>query len=187
MDDDTVVPSWRGVLDHVHVAAQASLPMEPRLQSDVIAGIGIHDDRYARKTGTYSVRHHIDRQITLIETETLDALERDRGILLAPSDHRRNLTTRGVPLSHLVGRYFTIGTCLFYGGRLNVPCKYLEQLVGQPVFRPLINRSGLNTRVIVGGTIHIGDIVEPCPPDRIDPALRTQNDRLGLEAPPEVF
>jgi MOSC domain-containing protein YiiM len=187
MDNDRTPPSWRGVLDHIHVAAGASLPMEPRLQSVVIAGVGIPDDRYAMKTGTYSDRHHIDRQITLIETETLQALDRDRGIVLAPSDHRRNLTTRGVPLSHLVGRYFTIGTCVFYGGRLNVPCKYLEQLVGRPVFRPLINRSGLNARVIVGGTISIGDTIQPCAPDQVDPDVRTQNEELGLEAPPEVF
>jgi hypothetical protein len=39
----------------------------------------------------------------------------------------------------------------------------------------------------VGGTILVGDVIEPCSPDRIDPELRTQNERLGLEAPPEVF
>ncbi len=161
--------------------------MQARSQSEVIAGVGIPGDRYATRTGTYSERHHIDRQITLIETETLEALERDRGIVLTPSDHRRNLTTCGVPLSHLVGRYFTIGTCVFYGGRLNVPCKYLEQLLGLPVFRPLINRSGLNARVIVGGTIAIGDGIEPCAHDLINPHLRIQNDDIGLEAPPEVF
>jgi hypothetical protein len=187
VNHDPVLPSWHGVLDHIHIAAGASLPMETRTQSDVIAGLGIPDDRYAQMLGTYSDRHHIDRQITLIESETLDALERDRGIVLAPSDHRRNLTTRGVPLAHLVGGYFTIGTCVFYGGRLNVPCKYLEQLVGRPVFRPLINRSGLNARVIVGGTIHVGDIIAACSPDRLEPEIRRQNDRLGLEAPPEVF
>jgi MOSC domain-containing protein YiiM len=187
MDDDRVLPSWRGVLDHIHIAAGASLPMQSLSQSEVIAGVGLPGDRYATRTGTYSNRHHIDRQITLIETETLQALERDRGLVVAPSDHRRNLTTRGVPLSHLVGHYFTIGTCVFYGGRLNVPCKYLEQLLERPVFRPLINRSGLNARVIVGGTISIGDGIEPCTPDRIDPDVRARNDGIGLEAPPEVF
>jgi MOSC domain-containing protein YiiM len=187
MDDDRVLPLWRGVLDHIHTAAKASLPMEARSQSEVIAGVGIPGDRYATRTGTYSDRHHIDRQITLIETETLNALERDRGIVLAPSDHRRNLTTRGVPLSHLVGCYFTIGTCVFYGGRLNVPCKYLEQLLGRPVFRPLINRSGLNARVIVGGTISIGNSIEPCSPDWIHPDVRAQNDDVDRESPPEVF
>jgi MOSC domain-containing protein YiiM len=105
---------------------------------------------------------------------------------LAPNEHRRNLNTRGVPLSHLVGRYFTIGTCVFYGGRLNVPCKYLEQLLDKPVFRPLINRSGLNARVIVDGTISTGDEIELCSPDQIDPDLRIRNDDIGLEPPSEV-
>ena len=161
--------------------------MVPLSKTEVLAGVGIPGDRYATRTGTYSDRHHIDRQITLIEVETLQALERDRGIVLAPSDHRRNLTTLGVPLAHLVGRYFRIGTCVFYGGRLNVPCRYLEHLVGQPVFRPLVNRSGLNARVVAGGNIRIGDSIEPCSPDQVDPDLRTTNELIGLEAPPEVF
>jgi MOSC domain-containing protein YiiM len=187
MDDEWVLPSWRGVLDHIHIAARASLPMKSLAQTEILAGIGIPGDRYATRTGTYSDRHHIDRQITLIETETLHALERDRGIVLLPSDHRRNLTTVGVPLAHLVGHYFRIGTCVFYGGRLNVPCRYLEQLVGQPVFRPLINRSGLNARIIAGRTIRVGDRIEPCSPDQVDSDLRATNELIGLEAPPEVF
>ena len=38
----------------------------------------------------------------------------------------------------------------------------------RPVFRPLINRSGLNARVIVGGAISIGDSIGP-------PARRTRS------------
>jgi hypothetical protein len=34
---------------------------------------------------------------TLIEVEVLEALARDRGVELAPHEHGRNLTTRGVP------------------------------------------------------------------------------------------
>ncbi len=187
MDKAQVLPSWRGVLDHIHIASAASLPMESLSECEVIAGVGIPDDRYATRTGTYSDRHHIDRQVTLIELETLQALKRDRGIDLGPGDHRRNLTTRGVPLSHLVGLYFKVGDCVFFGGRLNVPCKYLEQLLQRPVFRPLINRSGMNARVIIGGTISIGDTIEPCPPDQIDPDVRAANEQIFLEAPPEVF
>jgi MOSC domain-containing protein YiiM len=70
-------------------------------------------------TGTYSKKEHIDRQVTLIEVEVLEALARDRSIDLAPHEHRRNITTRGVPLNHLVRRYFRIGDCVLYGGRLN--------------------------------------------------------------------
>jgi hypothetical protein len=51
---------------------------------------------------------------------------------LAPGDHRRNLTTLGVPLNHLVGKRFMVGEAVLKGGRLNFPCKYLEKLLGLP-------------------------------------------------------
>ena len=79
--------------------------------------------------------------------------------VLSPHEHRRNLTTGGVPLNHLVGQYFRVGDCVLYGGRLNVPCMYLESVTGKPVFKPLLNRSGLNCRVITGGMARAGDTV----------------------------
>jgi MOSC domain-containing protein YiiM len=100
----------------------------------LIAGLGIEGDRYATGLGTYSKKQHINRQVTLIEVEVLEALARGRGIDLAPHEHRRNLTTRGMLLNHLVGQYFHIGDCVLYGGRLNVPCLYLENFVGKKVF-----------------------------------------------------
>ncbi len=182
-----VVPQWRGVLGHIHVAPYASQPMQALENCTVVAGLGIPEDRYATRKGTYSERHHIDRQITLIESETLDALSRDHQVTVAPNEHRRNLTTIGVPVSHLVGQYFSVGECVLYGGRLNVPCKYLEQLLDRRVFRPLIHRSGLNARVIIGGVIAVGDAIEPCDATHIDPTLRTENETHALEVPPEVF
>jgi MOSC domain-containing protein YiiM len=47
------------------------------------------------------------------------------------------------------------------GGRLNVPCQYLEDLLGKKVFKPLINRSGLNCLIVKGGTIRPGDAIRP--------------------------
>ena len=46
------------------------------------------------------------------------------------------------------------------GGRLNFPCKYLEELLGLPVFLPLYNRSGLNCGIERGGIIRPGDTIE---------------------------
>jgi MOSC domain-containing protein YiiM len=151
------------------------------------AGMGIDGDRYATRRGTYSSNHHIDRQVTLIEAETLEALARDHLVELAPFEHRRNLTTRGVPLNHLVGGYFRVGGCVLYGGRLNVPCRYLEDLVGKKVFKPLLNRSGLNCRIVVGGVIRAGDPITPCDPDAIDPQVRASNEAMPLERPPEAW
>lgn len=178
---------WHGTLLHIHVSAAASEPMRPLDPARLVAGVGIEGDRYAARKGTYSSNHHIDRQVTLIEAETLEALQRDHGIELAPGEHRRNLTTRGVPLNHLVGRYFRVGECVLYGGRLNVPCRYLEDLVGKKVFKPLLNRSGLNCRIVVGGVVRVRDGVDPCEPDAIDPRVRAANEAIALQPPPSAW
>jgi MOSC domain-containing protein YiiM len=178
---------WEGELLHIHMAPIASSLMRPLSETRLIAGTGIEGDRYATRLGTYSKKHHIDRQVTLIEIETLEALARDHGVALAPQEHRRNLTTRGVPLNHLVGRYFRVGDCVLYGGRLNVPCLYLENLVGKKVFKPLLNRSGLNCRIILEGMIRVGDRIEHCEPRSLDVSLRRANEATPLERPPEAW
>jgi MOSC domain-containing protein YiiM len=152
---------FTGVLLAIHIAPEASAPMVELDAARLVEGVGIEGDRYATARGTYSHRPHADRQVTLIEMETLDALSRDHGIALAPHETRRNLTTAGVPLNHLVGREFRVGGVVLAGGRLNVPCQYLEDLLGKPVFKPLIHRSGLNCRIVQGGTIRPGDAIRP--------------------------
>lgn len=153
--------TWQGELLHICIAEQASVEMQELESATLIAGIGIEGDRYATGKGYYSNKPHADRQVTLIEIETLEALKRDHGIDLSPDESRRNLTTRGVPLNHLVGRRFKVGEAILYGGRLNVPCKYLEELLDKPVFLPLINRSGLNCRIVEGGVVRRGDRIIP--------------------------
>jgi len=160
--------------------------MDERPEALLVPRVGIDGDRYATGLGTYSTRPHIDRQVTLIEVEVLEAIARDRGIALAPNEHRRNLTTRGVPLGHLVGQYFHVGDCVLYGGRMNVPCLYLENLLGKKVFKPLINRSGLNCRIVLGGMIRRHQRIEWCDPTSLDISMRLANEATPLEAPPEV-
>ncbi|MEO3470782.1 MOSC domain-containing protein [Roseomonas sp. CAU 1739] len=152
---------FTGVLLAIHVAPAASAPMEERDAARLVEGVGIEGDRYATAKGTYSHKPHPDRQVTLIEIEALDALARDHGIDLPPHETRRNLTTGGVPLNHLVGRDFRVGDVVLHGARLNVPCQYLEDLLGKKVFKPLIHRSGLNCIIVKGGTIRPGDSVRP--------------------------
>jgi hypothetical protein len=83
---------WQGELLHIHIAPKASAPMDALPEARLVSGTGLEGDRYATRLGTYSKNHHIDRQATLIEVEVLEALARDRGIQLAPNEHRRNLT-----------------------------------------------------------------------------------------------
>jgi MOSC domain-containing protein YiiM len=155
-----------GRLLHIHVAPAASFEMEELDEAEFVAGRGIVGDRYYLGTGTYSPKPDY-REVTLIEIEALDALVRNdpplqKGpISLAPADHRRNLTVRGVPLNHLVGKRFRVGETVLYGGRLNFPCRYLEELLGLPIYLPLYNRSGLNCRIERGGIVRPGDPIEP--------------------------
>ena len=100
--------SWSGRLLHIHIAERASLAMEELREAKLIAGRGIEGDRYFNGIGTYSPKPDV-REVTLIEMEVLDAIARGdppfpgEKVEIAPAEHRRNLTTLGVPLNHLVG------------------------------------------------------------------------------------
>jgi MOSC domain-containing protein YiiM len=152
---------FHGVLLHICIAEAGSQPMQELPEARLLEGVGIEGDRYATGKGHYSKLPRADRQVTLIEIETIEAIVRDHRIPLAPQETRRNLTTRGAPLNHLVGRRFRVGAAILHGERLNVPCKYLDGLLGRELYGPLTNRSGLNCTIVRGGVIRPGDPVEP--------------------------
>jgi MOSC domain-containing protein YiiM len=151
---------WQGTLLEIHTAPRGRAPMVAQDTARLIAGAGLEGDRYATGTGHYSEFPDI-REVTLIEIETLIALERDHGITLTTQEHRRNLTTEAVPLNHLVGKRFRVGETVLEGGRLNTPCRYLDLVTGKAVCDLMEHRSGLNCRIIAGGLIRPGDIIRP--------------------------
>jgi MOSC domain-containing protein YiiM len=159
--DAMVAPAWTGVVRYLHIAPRAFLPMRAMSELRLIASKGIDGDRYmiGREEGFYSHKPEEGRQVTLFEFETLVALRRDANIDLGPEEHRRNVTTEGVPLTHLVGRQFWLGETLLEATRLSIPCRHIEEITGKAIFDPLINRSGLNCRILKGGTVRVGDAV----------------------------
>ncbi|MDQ0027340.1 MOSC domain-containing protein YiiM [Variovorax paradoxus] len=161
LGDREAVPAWTGVVRHLHITPRAFLPMESFDELTLVAGKGIEGDRYmiGRESGFYSHKPEEGRQITLFEIETLEALARDANIQMLPEEHRRNVTVQGVPLNHLVGRQFWVGETLLEATRLSTPCRHIEEILGKAVFDPLINRSGLNCRILKGGVIRVGDAV----------------------------
>ena len=156
---ENVTSTWRGVVRHLHKTPRAFLPMRAFAELNLVAGKGIEGDRYmiGNEVGFYSHRPEEGRQITLFEIETLVALERDHKIVLLPEEHRRNVTVENVPLNHLVGKRFWMGETLLEATRLSTPCRHIEDILGRNVFDPLINRSGLNCKIITGGTVRVGD------------------------------
>ncbi|MBV2179644.1 MAG: MOSC domain-containing protein [Castellaniella sp.] len=160
--EQAIVPVWTGVIRHLHITPRAFLPMESFQQITLVAGKGIIGDRYliGHEKGFYSHKPEDGRQITLFEIETLEALRRDAGIEMLPQEHRRNVTVQGVPLNHLVGRRFWLGEALLEATRLSTPCRHIEEILDKAVFDPMINRAGLNCKILQGGVIRVGDIVQ---------------------------
>jgi len=152
---------WTGRVTHLARCPRAYLPMRSFNEIQLIAGRGVEGDRYCNETGYYSNKPEEGRQVTLFEIETLQALERDFKIDLSPLEHRRNITVRGVPLNHLVHTRFWVGETLLEATRLSTPCKHLEEVTGKPVFNALVNRSGLNCRIVLGGMVRVGDLIVP--------------------------
>jgi MOSC domain-containing protein YiiM len=149
-----------GSVEAIHIAAAAAAPVQPVDEIRAIAGVGLEGDRYADGRGHYRDAR-VSRDLTLIETEAVEALARAHGIALAPGETRRNVTTRGLGLNELVGRPFWVGEVLCLGTRLCEPCQYLADLTAKPLLRPLVHRGGLRADIVRGGLIRIGDPVRP--------------------------
>ena len=149
----------RGAVSSIHIALAGTAPVISLGEIQAIAGKGLEGDRYYLKTGTYSKTPGSGRQVTLIETESIEALRREYGVDIDAAQARRNIVTRGIALDHLIDREFAVGEGVLRGARLCEPCAHLEKLSIEGVMRGLIHRGGLRADVIRGGIIRIGDVI----------------------------
>ena len=152
---------WQGSVVSIHIAPEAGLPMETVPEARAIAGRGLEGDRYTLGLGYYSnTPGPGGRELTLIETETLEALPA-LGVKLSAAETRRNIATSGVALNHLVGREFWVGAVRLRGTRLCEPCKYLEGLTQAGAMLALLHRGGLRAQILNDGVIRVGDTITP--------------------------
>ena len=146
-----------GTLLAIYIAAaKTALPTEVS-EARAAPGRGLEGDRYFSGEGTFSKPNEPSNEITLVETEALEALQRDYDITLTPADTRRNLLTRGIPLNHLVAREFQIGEVTLRGLRLCEPCGHLNKLTGRDVESGLRHRGGLRAQVLTEGLLRTSD------------------------------
>lgn len=151
-----------GTVERIHVAPSQGARPERVAAVRAVAGAGLEGDRYFEREGTFADRS--GAAVTLIEADALEAAERDYDLDLDPGVHRRNVTTRGIALNHLVGRRFRLGEAVCEGVELCEPCSYLERHLDLPdVQAALIHRGGLRARILDTGTVAEGDAVRPAP------------------------
>ncbi len=143
----------------LHGGTQGGEPMAPVDSARVIIGGGLDGDRFFQGAGSIATKKGPDREVTLIELETIEAIRHEGKIELTAEESRRNIVTRGVALNHLVAREFRVGSATLRGIRLCEPCKHLESITRPGVLMALLHRGGLRARVVEGGEVRVGDAV----------------------------
>lgn len=150
-----------GTVLYIHIAPNPAGPVQELSEARAVPGKGLEGDRYFEKTGTYSDREGPGRELTLVESEALAALEAEYGVKLGPGESRRNITTKGVALNHLVGEEFTVGEVRLRGIKLSEPCAHLASLTHEKALKGLVHRGGLRAQILTEGVIRPGDAVRP--------------------------
>jgi hypothetical protein len=150
-----------GSVERIHVASGTGGDPESRESVRAVAGRGLEGDRYFDGDGIYNDRDDLEpSDVTLIEAEALAAAAADYDVEFEPGAHRRNVTTRGVALNHLVDERFRVGEAVLEGVGLCEPCGYMESLANEPdAAAALEHRGGLDARIVESGRIAVGDDV----------------------------
>jgi len=144
--------SEQGSVEAIFLAAKKSGPPHLVAAATAHPGRGLEGDR------------HFDDpdagDITLIEAEAIERLQSDHGVVLRPGESRRQLVVRGVDLGAFIGRRFRVGEIECEGEERCEPCNHLVGLVGTPLLLHGLLHTGLRARILKGGTIRAGDVVE---------------------------
>ena len=144
----------------LYKVARRSAPMIEVSHLKAFAGLGIEGDRYLLGTGTYSKNPQPGRQVTLIQSETLEWLGDTLDITVQPEQSRRNVLTKGIDINELVGTEFLVGSVRLRAHRITQPCPYLEKLLDKPgLYEALWDKGGISCEILCDGIINIGDVV----------------------------
>lgn len=147
-----------GFLADILIAESPTAPMVACESARAVAGRGLEGDRYFAGAGTFSPQpQKPDFEVTLIESEKVEAFAAESGLPFSAADARRNLVTSGVDLNALVGREFAIGDVRFRGIRLCEPCSYLAKVTYPETLRGLVHKGGLRAQILCDGMIRVGD------------------------------
>ena len=120
--------------------------MEEAETVEVVADLGFAGCAHARKNG--------NRQVLLVDKETLEAMELRPGII------RENITTEGLHVNGLaLGQRLRVGTVLLQVSAVCTPCGQLEK-VRPGLRREMYARRGMLCRVLEGGTLRAGDAIQ---------------------------
>jgi MOSC domain-containing protein YiiM len=136
----------QGTITSLQICASSGAPMQKKDTLRAIADLGLEGDAHAKKASA--------RQVLFMDEETLTEF----GLL--PGRIRENITTRGIALNTLAeSTRVRAGNAVFEITKSCAPCEFINDI--QPGLRKKMEgQRGMLARVIEGGEIKMGDVVE---------------------------
>jgi|TARA_B110000503_G_scaffold81201_1_gene124237 MOSC domain-containing protein YiiM len=150
-----------GRVKGIYIAPKMGANVSGHQKVSVRAGKGIEGDRYFSNTGKNrsNYKGQPDWEITLIESEVIEAFNQDTGNKFHESDFRRNIVTEGVRLNDLVGKTFNINGVSFFGVQLCEPCASLQKRLAVKILPDMIGKGGLRAQIRGVGLLNVGDAI----------------------------
>ena len=131
-----------------HGSPAGENPIHEIREAQCVAERGIEGDRFFDKEANHK------GQITFFADEVHQSLCEQLNIRdKPPSTFRRNVITRGVDLSKLIGQEFEIQGVRFFGTEECRPCYWMDQAFGPGAEAALRGRGGLRARILTSGTL----------------------------------
>ena len=127
-------------------ASKKRLPMEELAEVQAVTDTGFEGCAHGRPASK--------RQLLLVDRETLETMELRPGII------RENITTDGLNVNSLqIGQLLRVGQVRLEVSAVCTPCDQMEAI--RPGLRKeLWGRRGMLCRVLDGGVIRRGDLIE---------------------------
>lgn len=135
----------------LHIAPATRLDMRSVESVDIEAGAGIVGDRYHGTT---------HRHVSVQSCEELAEAETDFGAALDPLLTRRNITISHGRVPRTPGHRWKIGPVELEVVRDAAPCKLLDDTLGVGARTAMRRRAGVICRVVSGGTLTLGSLVD---------------------------
>jgi hypothetical protein len=125
--------------------------MVEHLEVSCVAGRGLVGDRYFQDDpeSKGQITFFAEEVFELLRSELPDATP-------CPSACRRNVITRGIDLTALIGVQFELQGVRFAGTEECRPCVWMNRAFGDGAYRFLEGRGGLRARILTDGIMRVG-------------------------------